>query len=88
MIRSINVHNVESIRVAFDAQGWQVFTFIDSDKVPFELTAFTHDPIAIEGAEMLALMAAGDAAQEEGSLVPLLQASIEAAKAKKEAAHG
>lgn len=90
METAAQVHNVTSISAAYEESGttkWVEVLFIDKVGNRFSFTAFVDKPLAIEGAELVALMAAGDAAQE-GSLVPLLQASIEAAKAKKEAAHG
>ena len=83
---SASFHGIASISVKYfesGQTGWMTFTFRDNQGGWHDVTAHVERPLQIDGAEMVNLMAAHE--EPTGSLVPLLQASIEAAKAKKEA---
>lgn len=89
----LSLHNIRQIRAkhkefAPGGSQWINLVFTDEHDKEFEVTAFVDKPIAIEGAGLIELMAiAVDNAAQGGSLVPLLEASIEAVKARKAALH-
>lgn len=89
----LSMHNIRSIKAThkeFSPGGtqWVSFLFEDQDGKQIEVTAFVDKPIPIEGAELIALLAAQEEAKADGSLAALLQASIDAVKARKEKLNG